>query len=105
MPPFAPEILLTRDRFGLPVPRQPAHSSMYTIYDQQSKYWYLYLRGGCAGDTRHSRKDTNTPARALNREEPGTIYYIYVMVTHIARVWINRVRLPILLVVVAEQGK
>ena len=47
--PFAPENLVSRDGFGSPVPRQPAH--------------------------------------------------LHCMATHIARVWINRITLPILLVV------
>ena len=75
--PFVPENLVSRDGFGSPVPRQPAH------FHTQAESVLTYgippdFRGGGGGH----------------------LLCIYeCMVIHIARVRINRVRLPILLVV------
>ena len=74
--PFASENLVSRDGFGSRVPRQPAHLDTQTESD-------AYILWGS------SRVMVTYIARVYSR----------VMVTRIARVRINRVRLPILLVV------
>ena len=69
---FAPENLVSRDGFDSPVPRQPAH--LHTQPESDA-----YLRG--------------------SYRVPCMYVCMYVCSSHIARVWINRVRLPFLLVV------
>ena len=96
--PFAHEILLTRDRFGRPFPRQPAHSSMNIRSAKLVLVPLLTLWWLCIETHATVGMITITPAQALKREEPGTIY-MYVMAAYVAIVWINRVRLPVLLVV------
>ena len=72
---FAPENLVSRDGFGSPVPRQPAH--LHTLAESDA-----YLRDS-----------SRVPRRCMY------VCIFVCMVTHTAIVWINRVRLPILHVV------
>ena len=74
--PCVPENLVSRDGFSRPVPRQPAH-----LHSQAEPGAYL-------------RDSSRVP-----RRRPSMHVCMYVWSSHIARVWINRVRLPILLVV------
>ena len=46
---FAPENLVSRDGFGSPVPRQPAH-----LHTQAESDAYRYLRGSCRVPRRRS---------------------------------------------------
>ena len=72
--PYAPENMVSRDRFGSPALRQPAH-----LHTQAESGAYL-------------RDSSRVPRRR-------PFIYHMCMVAHIARVYINRVRLSILLVV------
>ena len=145
--PFAPENLASRDGFGRPVPRQPAHSpyldwiwclltGVFPIFAAASIYLYCYTPSGPSRvhqvkqlrtDHVHCRESAGI-GPAVFRVVPVTVLSLQVTMDnycaalfphapywydlgmlrvctyfyghhYISRIWINRVRLPILLVV------
>ena len=72
--PCVPENLVSRDGFSRPVPRQPAH---------------LHTQAESGAYCKHC---------SLNIVLLYVCMYVCIVITY-SRVWINRVRLPILLVV------
>ena len=108
--PFAPENLLSRDGFDRPVPRQPTHfphSGWIRCFRDSSRFprrcsfIYIAIRHRVSPECCFSLVLlirwwwSHRPFKGAAVATP----VIYVWSSHIARVWINRVRLPTLLVV------
>ena len=94
--PFAPENLVSRDGFGSPVPRQPAH--LHTQAESGAYGIPTDFRGG-VHLSNYFLVSIYQYDVLCHKSQTTICMYVWSSSSDIARVSINRVRLPILLVV------